>query len=103
MSLDNPKKVLLQSIDTVFSKLNETTIKFLSVDFRDVLKTIHWRNPSREKVQAFIYADPPYMETETNYHNRTCMFTQQDTQDLFEVLVNANIRFALMSFIIHLS
>ena len=70
-------------------------IMLLCCDFRAVLSKIGWRHPEREQPQAFIYADPPYLGTENNYQNG---FTEQDTADLFRVLVDSGMRFALSEF-----
>ena len=66
----------------------------LCADFRLVLAKIAFRR-EEERSLAFIYADPPYLSTKNNYSQG---FTEQDTQDLFKILVESNIRFALSEF-----
>jgi len=93
--LDSPKSVLLNSIESTFERLNQATVKFSCADFRDVLKAIAWRQPERDKSTAFVYADPPYLGTGNNYQKG---FTEQDTVDLFDILVSSGIRFAVSEF-----
>jgi len=68
-------------------------VKFMNTDFRNVLDKIAWRN-NEEKDKAFIYADPPYLGTSGNYDS----FSEKDTEDLFRLLCNCKIRFAISEF-----
>lgn len=86
------KDLLLRNISALFAQVQ--TVKFTCCDFRAVLPSIHWRY-DRDKTQAFIYADPPYLGTDNNYQDG---FTEQDTRDLFDVLTGSGIRFALSEF-----
>jgi DNA adenine methylase len=69
-------------------------VQFMSTDFRSALPQIAWRMET-DKLGAFIYSDPPYIGTDNNYQDS---FTEQDTQDLFDLLVGSGIRFALSEF-----
>jgi DNA adenine methylase Dam len=89
----NDKTILLQNIDRVFPLLEH--IKFVCCDFREVLEKISFRHPQREKPRVFIYADPPYLGTDNNYQNS---FTEKDTEELFELLVTSDMRFAISEF-----
>jgi len=91
-SFDNSKENLINKIQTVFSKIQN--VKFTSGCFRKVYNKLHIRGVEHKK-QCFIYADPPYYGTTNNYSNS---FTLQDTQDLFKILVDSKIRFALSEF-----
>jgi len=72
------------------------TVKFMCTDFRKVLKKITFVQDGRdEESKAFIYADPPYISQTHNYQEG---FTEQDTKDLFEILVNSKIKFAISEF-----
>lgn len=84
------KKSTLSKVESAFKFLHLT--KFMCQDFRDVLKKISFRG---DKSDAFIYADPPYLSTTNNYSNS---FTETDTKDLFKILVESNIRFAISEF-----
>ena len=66
----------------------------MNFDFRKVLNKIDYVSYDPVK-SAFVYADPPYFETGNNY---TEIFTEQDTKDLFELLVNSGLKFAISEF-----
>jgi DNA adenine methylase len=87
------RETLRKEIDGLQDTLDKTM--FLCCDFREVLNKVSFRHPEREKPMAFIYADPPYLGTGNNYQNG---FTEQDTADLFRILVESGMRFALSEF-----
>jgi DNA adenine methylase len=86
----NSKKILLQRFHFTISKIKN--VLFMCNDFRNVLSRISFT--CIEMGNVFIYADPPYFET-AQYSNK---FTEQDTVDLFEMLVNSKIKFAISEF-----
>ena len=45
--------------------------------------------------RAFVYADPPYLHTGNNY---AAGFTMADTADLFDLLAQSGMRFAISEF-----
>ena len=92
LNLGNRRRSILSKIDSAFMHLSKCTM--LCADFRLVLAKIAFRR-EEERSLAFIYADPPYLSTKNNYSQG---FTEQDTQDLFKILVESNIRFALSEF-----
>ena len=49
----------------------------------------------KEEKQCFIYADPPYLDTTDNYSHS---FTKEDSFDLFEVLQNSKLKWAMSEF-----
>ncbi len=91
--VSNNKKCLLEKFDTTLSKLQD--VLFMCEDFRNVLKKCLWRSEG-EVEGTFIYADPPYTGTiGAGYKNK---FTDKDTVDLFEMLVNSEMKFAISEF-----
>jgi DNA adenine methylase len=72
-----------------------TTVQFLNCDFKKVLTTISFRNIT-DQMKSFIYADPPYLATTTNYN--TPSWAQKDVDDLFVVLTESGIKFAMSEF-----
>jgi DNA adenine methylase len=89
-SYGNQKKSTLAKIKQTFEKIKFA--QFMCVDFRNVLGKIQFRE---NKNEAFIYADPPYINQTHTYQKG---FTESDTIDLFELLVNSGIRFAISEF-----
>lgn len=87
----NSKEILLQNLETIQQKI--CNAQFLCCDFRDVLRKIGLKECGTERV--FIYADPPYLSTGNNYSQG---FTEQDAIDLFAVLTESGIRFAVSEF-----
>ena len=86
------------SWDNIIAKLYfiQSFIKdviFLHKDFRNVLSCIPKGDIADD---AFIYADPPYLESTEKYYKTG--WKEQDTVDLFEVLVNSGIRFAMSEY-----
>jgi len=71
-------------------------VLFMKKDFRKVLSSIKSPN-NNEKHDIFIYADPPYLNTviKTGYKLK---WSEQDTVDLFDILINSGIRFAISEF-----
>ncbi len=84
---------IFKQIESVFKKIQN--VMFMHCDFKKIFSDISWRHGEDDKQQAFIYADPPYLGTANNY---TEDFTEEDTQDLFSVLINSGIRFAVSEF-----
>ena len=85
----NIKNKIFKNIENTIDFLNHA--KFMCQDFRKVLPKISL--PKKEDV--FIYADPPYLGTTNNYSSS---FTETDTKDLFSILVESDIRFAISEF-----
>lgn len=68
--------------------------EFMNVDFRDIFKKLSFKNDA-EKLETFVYCDPPYLDTGNNYE---CGFTQKDSEDLFKVLIESGCKFAMSEF-----
>jgi DNA adenine methylase len=93
-SLNETKQDIERNIEACFLKLRYSNI--ICCDFRKVLKKVSFNQDGRnEEAKTFIYADPPYLDTDNNYSQG---FKEQDTIDLFEILINSKIRFALSEF-----
>jgi len=91
--MENSKKEILKKI-----KLNLTILdraRFLNNDFREVIKKISFHGSTIKKINSFIYADPPYLGKGNNYSQG---FTEKDSIDLFNVLTESGVRFAMSEF-----
>ena len=88
------RQIALNAIRDGFAAINR--IQFMSTDFRDVLPRISWRHP-RDKRQAFCYCDPPYCGTDCATYG-AAPWTEQDTVDLFALLTESGMRFAISEF-----
>jgi DNA adenine methylase len=69
-----------------------TDTQFMCCDFRKTLAKIDRSQLHR----CFIFSDPPYLDTTTNYD--TPKWTKQDVDDLFQILCNSGMRFAMSEF-----
>lgn len=92
INLGNSKELALQKLSDVGKKLE--LVQFTHCDFREVLRKISLKE-EKNKRRAFIYADPPYLQTSNNYKSG---FTERDSIDLFDVLCGSGIRFAMSEF-----
>ena len=90
----NARQIALNAIRDGLAAINR--IQFMSCDFRDVLPRISWRH-ERDKHSAFIYADPPYCGTDCATYG-AATWTEQDTRDLFALLTESGLRFAISEF-----
>ena len=91
MNNKNAKRDLLNGIKTTNDLLWD--VDFMNTDFRNVLKKIPFKD--NDKPRTFIYADPPYTETTDTYEGN---WTKQDTFDLFKMLSESGIKFAISEF-----
>lgn len=89
----NTKSVILEKMPLVNQLLND--VQFMNCDFRKVLGKINFRHGDNDKEHAFVYADPPYLDTEDNYSHS---FTEQDSSELFDSLEASDLRFAMSEF-----
>jgi DNA adenine methylase len=87
----NSKKLALERIDVTKELLTNTTI--MSSDFREFFRKISVRDT--EKKDAFIYADPPYLDT-SGYEEYK--WKKKDTEELIETLIKSKIKFAISEF-----
>lgn len=85
-------------VKCLYEKLQQTNnllfeVQFANMDFRKFLKSVSIEDDERDK--TFIYCDPPYID---QTHTYEAGFTEQDTRDLFELLVKSGIKFAISEF-----
>ena len=88
----NTTKTLYENI----SRTNEFIFgcEFMNCDFRDIFKKLSFKS-EREKQNALVYCDPPYLDTDHNYQQG---FTHKDSHDLFETLIQSGLPFAMSEF-----
>jgi DNA adenine methylase len=88
------KEKLLSRINPTLKELGEARIS--NLDFRDVLKTIHFSDKFIDRQDAFIYLDPVYLDTSNIYKVPT--WKEQDSFDCFEIMSNSGIKSAMSEF-----
>lgn len=86
----NPKKQILNQIDFTFDYLQNTY--FFNTDFRKFFKKCDYKGNIDK---SFCYCDPPYLGTDDNYSNS---FNEQDSSDLFDMLCNSGVKWAMSEF-----
>jgi DNA adenine methylase len=74
--------------------LKDCSVKFTNNDFRKAIKSISL-SEENNKNRTFFYCDPPYLGTDNNYSNS---FTEQDSVDLFDVLLSTGCNFGISEF-----
>lgn len=89
---DNKNKILLEDLNKTQKFL--FGCEFMNVDFRQVIKKINFIHDV-DKLETFIYCDPPYLGTANNYENG---FTYKDSEDLFKMLIDSGCKFAMSEF-----
>ena len=91
----NAKKRLKRKIKALYLQMVDnptTTTQFMSVPFDEVLKKIKNRF-----FPAFIYCDPPYIETSQKSYN-TPTFMRPDFERLLQLLLHSKQQFAISEF-----
>ncbi len=68
-------------------------VQFLNVDFRDFFKSFQIRETEEAH---FIYCDPPYLAKRKDRYEHE--FTEQDSKDLFDCLIETGCKFAYSEF-----
>jgi DNA adenine methylase len=91
-STEESKQNIEKNIDKVHKHLEYS--KLFNFDFVDFFRTISFRRQS-EIDGAFIYADPPYLNTNDNYSNS---FTEEQSNSLFDTLIDTGCKFAMSEF-----
>lgn len=89
-SSNNQKNIILKSIDAVSECIAD--VQWANFDFRKLLKSISFIT---DRANTFIYADPPYLGARGNYSH---YLKENDTVDLFDVLVDSGCKFAISEF-----
>ena len=88
-----PKEVIIRKIDDTYDFIKD--VSFMNNDFRNVLKNINKVLYTQEQ-GMFVYADPPYIETSSLQYGDG--WNEDDTEDLFKLLVESDLRFAISEF-----
>src|SRR5690554_1450768 len=86
---ENPKNIILKNIDATQKYLEN--VQFANRDFRSFFEQLRERNSD----DTFIYCDPPYLGTDDNYETS---FAEQDSEDLFNLLMQSKCKFAVSEF-----
>ena len=71
-------------------------VQFMNKDFRVFFNSIEFDDRGTSgTAESFIYADPPYLNTNNNYSNS---FTKDDSIDLFNSLQETGCKWAMSEF-----
>ena len=71
-------------------------VNFVNFDFAKFLNSLAFNKDGRnDKARTFIYCDPPYLNTVDNYSDG---FTEEQTSDLFQTLIETGCKFAVSEF-----
>jgi len=89
----NEKTQILKYIEK--TQLYITDCRFFNMDFRGFYKTIDFVSYNPEET-AFVYSDPNYLETGSNYKNKD--WNEKDSFDCFDVTFNSGIKGAMSEF-----
>ena len=92
----NDKLSFYDKIEPCFKYLDN--VKMFNTDFKEFLnKKIAFGESgfSCGIDDTFIYCDPPYLGTDSNYSNN---FTEEQTKDLFNTLIDTKCKFAISEF-----
>jgi DNA adenine methylase len=93
MCTSDAKQNVLDFIDKTNEKIYD--VFFDNDDFEKFINKISFRVRENDKQNSFIYCDPPYLDTTDNYSNS---FTKEDSNRLFDCLVNAGCKFSVSEF-----
>ena len=90
---NDSKSMLLNRVDFVHDLI--TDVQFTNCCYTDFFKKYSFTD--NYKHSAFIYADPPYLNTgdSRTYESK---WTQKDSEDLFECLIETKCKFAISEF-----
>ena len=86
----NPRDQILRQIDLTFDYLQNAY--FFNDDFRKFFKKCDYKSNIDK---CFCYCDPPYLDTDNNY---SAGFTEVDVSDLFNLLLDSKVKFAVSEF-----
>lgn len=85
-----PKNTIIDGIESTLKYLDGAY--FFHTDFRNFFKKCDYKS---NIARCFCYCDPPYLGTDDNYSNS---FTEDDSSDLFQMLVDSGVKFAMSEF-----
>lgn len=92
---NNSKKLLLENAIDILKYVK--FVRFDNKDFREFDLPLGFPiSRPLQKYGQFVYADPPYINTQDNYSNS---FTEKDTRDLIEKLIKSELRFCISEFL----
>ena len=86
----NPRAMILKNMEQTFEWLSNAYL--FNVDFRKFFSKCDYKGNIQ---RCFVYADPPYLNTDNNYSDG---FVEQDSIDLFNTLCNSGVKFAMSEF-----
>jgi len=92
---ENPKKTFPERLEKTFNFISD--VKFSNIDCNKFINSTYSRvvSSGSETEKAFIYCDPPYLNTNDNYSNS---FTEQDSIDLFNTLQETGCKWSMSEF-----
>jgi DNA adenine methylase len=88
----NPRQLVLSRLDATQNALSG--VRFSNRSYEKFLGQVRFRSES-DRASAFVYCDPPYLSTGHRYSDG---FTESDTRNLFAVLMQSGLRFAVSEF-----
>lgn len=86
---ENPKAIFIKGLQKTFELISD--VQFSNLEFRKFFNILR----ETQSVKTFIYCDPPYLGTTDNYSHS---FTEDDSNDLFDCLVQSKCKFAMSEF-----
>jgi len=89
----NDKRMFLSRLDKTFNALQN--VQFNNCDFERFLKSINFRC-EKDKEKTFIYGDPPYIDTGSNYENKS--WSKNDFCRLLDACIATGCKFAISEF-----
>jgi len=92
LSNKNAKKILYNNIQKTFDLIFD--VDFANFDFRKFLEVIPLKE--NEKKETFIYNDPPYVNTSSNYEPKK--WTELDFVELLDCNIKTDCKFAISEF-----
>ncbi len=91
---EKPKDTIYLHLNKVFEMIHD--VQFANYDFRKFIESVSFKQDGRnDEAKTLIYADPPYLGTIDNYSNS---FTETDSNDLFDCLIETKCNFAMSEF-----
>lgn len=92
----NMKQSMLNKYNAMLEILNSTGIYFNCSDYRTFIKAISLDNNQRKN--AFIYADPPYINTRSNYDMKDFAWQKANCAEVLDTLIGTGIKFAMSEY-----
>lgn len=96
MGASDTKASLLKKYSLMLDILNSVGIQFDCNDYKAFLKSFAMDENQRKN--SFIYADPPYINTRSNYDMKDFSWQKANTADVLDTLLSTGIRFAMSEY-----